>query len=285
MLRSLANCVNMFWNPALSLDCAPVLWSNLRTGTELPAANNLNTMKWTRIAILAAIATAVAAGVAFYSSASRDTASETTAPPTAPDPALVERTSVRAAAGDAAAQLQMGLWYMEGQGQPQDSRQAAEWLRKAAESGNAEAQYRLGSLYQAGRGIGRNFTNALSWFQKAAAQQHVAALFNVGSMYEAGQGTATDSTAAARYFKQAAELGDAYAQYNMARRCGEGHGVTKSLVEAWKWYELANAGGVPDVLHARRAIESQLSAGELKAARRAAAEFRQRAGAGKQPVQ
>jgi len=169
----------------------------------------------------------------------------------------------------------MGIWCLGPQGHLQDYRQAAEWLRKAAESGNVEAQYHLATLYQAGRGVERDFTNALSWFQKAAAQQHVAALFNLGSMYEAGQGSARDTEAAAGYFRQAAELGDAYAQYNMARRCEEGHGVARNLVEAWKWYELANAGGVPDTLHARAAIASRLSGEQLRQARRAAEEFRQ----------
>jgi hypothetical protein len=108
----------------------------------------------------------------------------------------------------------------------------------------------------------------------AAAVGAVAALYNPGSMCEAGQGVGRDTETAVRYFRQAAELGDAYAQYNMARRCEEGHGVAKNLVEAWKWYELADRGGVPDVLHARKSIESRLTTEQLREARRAVEELR-----------
>jgi TPR repeat protein len=237
---------------------------------------DVKTKLWLRIAVLAAIVAAVASGVAFYAIRPVDGPLANSTAPVTLDPALVAQTSVLASAGDLAAQLQMGVWWLGDQGHPQDYRQAAEWLRQAAESGNSYAQYHLATLYQAGRGVERDFTNALSWFKKAAAQHHVAALFNLGSMYEAGQGAARDTAAAAGYFQQAAELGDAYAQYNMARRCEEGHGVARNLVEAWKWYELANAGGVPDTLHARAAIASRLSGDQLREAHRAIEEFRQR---------
>ena len=234
----------------------------------------MKTNPWLRIVILGAIAAGIATGVAFYAIRLADGPSADSIAPLTLDPVLVAQTRVRASVGDAAAQLQMGVWCLGGRGYPQDNRQAAEWLRPAAESGSAEAQYHLATLYQAGRGVERDFTNALSWFKKAAAQRHVAALYNLGSMYEAGQGSVRDSEAAAGYFRQAAELGDAYAQYNMARRCEEGHGVPRNLVEAWKWYELANAGGVHDTLHARAAIAFRLTGEQLRQARRSVEAFR-----------
>jgi TPR repeat protein len=236
-------------------------------------------MSWTRVIPLAAVGALAAAGVACYFLYSSDADTTALAPAPVADPALVAQTAARAASGDAEAQLQMGLWCLEGSSQKHDDRQAAEWLRKAAEAGNAEAQYRLGTLCQAGRGTERNATNAWAWFKKAADQRHVAALYNLGSMVEAGQGLARDTEAAARYFLQAAELGDAYAQYIMARRCEVGLGVPQNLAEAWKWYELANAGGVPDTLHARAALESRLSTAQLREARRAAEELRRKYGA------
>ena len=251
-------------------------FSGLSASSSARVFGDLKTMQWLRIGVLAAVAAVVAGGVAFYAMRPVDSPSANSTALGTLDPALVAQTSVRASAGDTAAQLQMGVWWLGDQGHPQDHRQAAEWLRQAAESGSAEAQYHLATLYQAGRGVERDFTNALSWFKKAAAQHHVAALFNLGSMYEAGQGAARDIEAAAGCFRQAAELGDAYAQYNMARRCEEGHGVARNPVEAWKWYELANAGGVPDTLHARAAIASRLSGDQLREAHRAVEEFRQR---------
>ena len=239
-------------------------------------------MKWTRIGLLAAWGAAMIVGLAFYASRRGDGRSTPASARPVLDPALVAQTARRASAGDVPAQLQMGIWCLEGQGQAPDYRQAARWLRPAAQAGNAEAEYRLGTLYQAGQGIERDPTNAVFWFKQAAAQHHGAALYNLGAMCEAGEGGAPDTHAAARYFQQAAELGDAYAQYNLARRCEEGHGVPKDQVQAWTWYDLANAGGVPDTLHARQALAARLTAAQLDAARRAVAEFRRRVATARQ---
>lgn len=190
-----------------------------------------------------------------------------------------ERVAVaaRAYAGDPEAQLQMGVWGLASAARREQYAQAAEWLRKAAESGNAEAEYRLGTVYQAGRGVPQDNTNAVLWFQQAAAQQHAAALYNLGSMYELGRGVAPDSRAAARLIQQAAELGDAYAQYSMARRCEEGHGVTRDLVDALKWYELSEAGGIGGARDGKRALESQLTADERRRAEQAVEDLKKRA--------
>ncbi len=236
-------------------------------------------MKGTRVVLLAATLVALAVGAVYWYT---QRAEPDGAAPAA-KPALSAETSARAAAGDADAQLELGIWCLEGRGPGTGYRQAAEWLRKAAEAGKPEAQYRLATLFQAGRGVERDFTNAVSWFRKAADQHHVAALYNLGSMCEAGQGMAADTQAAARFFQEAAGLGDPYAQYNLARRCEEGRGVPKNLVEAWKWYELANAGGVPDTLNARQAIQARLTPEQFREAKSAAAEFSRRSAAsGKQ---
>jgi TPR repeat protein len=187
-----------------------------------------------------------------------------------PDQTVVSR----ALAGDPLAQLQLGRWRLEQAIHAEDYHQAAEWLRKAAESGNAEAQYRLGTLCQSGRLTSEEKTNALFWFQKAAAQQHVAALFNLGSMYGTGDGVKRDPEAAARFFRAAAQLGDAYAQFNLGRRCAEGQGIPTNLVEAWEWFELAEAGGIESAREPKHAVEERLTVAELGQARRAAAEVK-----------
>ena len=184
--------------------------------------------------------------------------------------------AAQATAGDHDAELQMGIWALESAVKSDDFRKAEEWLRKSAESGNAEAEYRLGTLYQSARVTDPGKTNALFWFQKAAAQHHVGALFNLGSMYGTGQGVARDPQAAIRFFREAAELGDAYAQFNMARRCSEGQGMATNLVEGWKWYELAEAGGIASAHAPKLVIESRMTAAELEQARRGVEEVRAR---------
>ena len=69
----------------------------------------------------------------------------------------LERYSSEAEHGDAVAQYQMGMFYLDGK--CVDSKSlwvadnpwlAAKWFRKAAEQGHAEAQYELGELYSGG---------------------------------------------------------------------------------------------------------------------------------------
>ena len=58
---------------------------------------------------------------------------------------------VDSASADAQQDFQRGMEY----GRIQDYKEAAKWLRKAAEQGHAEAQYLLGSLYEEGEGVPR----------------------------------------------------------------------------------------------------------------------------------
>ncbi len=76
--------------------------------------------------------------------------------------------------GNALAQFNLGLMYMEGKGVPQDDAEAVKWYRKAAEQGVTEAQYNLGLMYDDGRGVGLRFGVALlmqahMWFDLAAS--------------------------------------------------------------------------------------------------------------------
>jgi len=47
-----------------------------------------------------------------------------------------------AANGDPAAQWALGYTYSYGIGVPKDDKEAAKWIRKAAEQGNADAQFK-----------------------------------------------------------------------------------------------------------------------------------------------
>ena len=61
-------------------------------------------------------------------------------------PALAELHQ-RAAAGDASAQLELGMRYVTGQGIQPDEQAALRWIEKAAAQRNAAAQFELGSYY------------------------------------------------------------------------------------------------------------------------------------------
>lgn len=72
--------------------------------------------------------------------------------------------------GSAAAQLNMGLLYLDGHGVPQDNAEAVMWFRRAAEQDNTEAQHELGALYGAGRGVKRDYVQAYKWMNLCAAK-------------------------------------------------------------------------------------------------------------------
>ncbi|MET3907822.1 hypothetical protein ABID59_002163 [Bradyrhizobium sp. S3.3.6] len=72
--------------------------------------------------------------------------------------------------GDAAAQFNLGLMYVTGQGVQQDNAAAALWFRKAAEKGLAPAQTNLAVLYRDGRGVAEDVTEAVM-FQGCRARR------------------------------------------------------------------------------------------------------------------
>ena len=69
---------------------------------------------------------------------------------------------VKAAEGDAEAQLLLGAMYGEGNGFAPNHQEAAKWYRLAAEQGHAEAQNMLGWMYANGNGVPQDYSRAAS---------------------------------------------------------------------------------------------------------------------------
>ncbi len=84
--------------------------------------------------------------------------------------AELEALRVKANAGHADAQSNLGYAYDKGQGVPQDAAQAASWTRQAAEQGYAAAQYALGVLYASGRGVPQDYVESHRWGNLAASR-------------------------------------------------------------------------------------------------------------------
>ena len=78
---------------------------------------------------------------------------------------------MRAEAGDAAAQYDLGVMYANGLGVPEDDAEAVRWLRLAADQGRVNIQFLLGSIYETGRGVRRqNYVQAHMWYNLAASR-------------------------------------------------------------------------------------------------------------------
>jgi TPR repeat protein len=74
--------------------------------------------------------------------------------------ALAERDEPRSEAG-------IGFMYHRGLGVAVDDREAADWLRRAAEHGQAEGQLMLGILFYYGRGVPQSYVRAYAWCELA----------------------------------------------------------------------------------------------------------------------
>ncbi len=72
--------------------------------------------------------------------------------------------------GNAEAQFNLGIMYVEGKGVSKDNTEAVKWYRKAAEQGDAQAQNNLGLMYSEGEGVPEDYMEAVKWYRKAAEQ-------------------------------------------------------------------------------------------------------------------
>jgi hypothetical protein len=71
---------------------------------------------------------------------------------------------------DADASWQLALAYLKGIGVQHDERQAAKWLKRAANLGDPRAQAALSDLYVRGIGVQRDYVRAYTWASIAAGQ-------------------------------------------------------------------------------------------------------------------
>lgn len=83
-----------------------------------------------------------------------------------------------AAQGFASAQFNLGAMYDNGEGVPEDDKEAVKWFRLAAEQGDANAQSNLGVMYDNGRGVPEDNIMAYMWWNLAAASGHKSSVEN-----------------------------------------------------------------------------------------------------------
>ena len=86
-------------------------------------------------------------------------------------------------------------------GVPQDTGEAREGWRLAAEQGDASAQHNLGVVYYTGAGVPQDYTEAAKWFRMAAEQGLAAAQCALGVMHAAGRGVSLDKAEAVKWWK------------------------------------------------------------------------------------
>lgn len=173
--------------------------------------------------------------------------------------------------GDAEAQLWIGVAYANGEGVPQDHKQAAEWYRKAADQGHADAQYNLGVMYANGEGVPQDYKQAVEWYRKAAEQGIKLAQFNLGLNYENGKGVPQDYKQAVEWYTKAAEQGDAEAQNSLGVKFVKGRGVPQNYTYAYAWFSLSAAQGIANAIKNRDQAAKLLTPEQMSRAQELAA--------------
>jgi len=152
-----------------------------------------------------------------------------------------------------------GMKYYQGDGVPQDYKEAVRWWLMAAEEGDARAQYSLGICYKNGRGVEKNDKEAFRWYMLAAEQGEPRAQYNLGVCYKFGIGVPKDYNEAVKWYRLAAQQGHPQAQCNLGVCYANGEGVVKDLEEAYFWFSLAEANGNKTAAENRALLEDKLT--------------------------
>lgn len=127
----------------------------------------------------------------------------------------LEQLHKSAAAGESAAQFELGNRYLYGDGVEADDFEAARLFREAAQQGDNNAQYNLGVMYMQGKGVIADLPQAIDWFVKAANQGDAPAQFTMATLYANGRGVAQDPLQAHMWFILAASGGHRAAAANL----------------------------------------------------------------------
>ena len=160
----------------------------------------------------------------------------------------------KAEQGDAKAQSVLGACYYNGQGVPQDYKEAIKWYRLAAEQGDVSAQNVLGAVYYMGQGVPRDYAEAMRWYRLAAEQGNVLAQSILGACYYNGEVVPQDYKEAVKWFRLAAEQGDVSAQ-NILEFCyAHDQGVRQDYKESAKQYRPATEQGNTEAQNKLRAV-------------------------------
>ena len=136
----------------------------------------------------------------------------------------------------ALAQFQLYKILSAGEGVIPDLREAASWLKKAANNKLVDAQAELGYCYNVGKnGIEKDETMALCYNQMAAENGSARAKNNLAVSYVRGIGVEQDKDKAMKLIKESAEQGWPNAQYHLGISYYKGDNVEKDYKKAVEW--------------------------------------------------
>ena len=178
--------------------------------------------------------------------------------------------------GNAPAQYQLAEFYALGLGVSKNPVEAKKWYERSAKQGLPIAEFYLAAVYHVGLGVPRNDERAARWYKKAAQSGFPGAEVKLGEMYENGAGVPQNYVKAAEWYRRACKRSQDFAirstglfkndrhepigpnvqrfrkevayaislaRINLGLLYAHGRGVSQDLVQAYKWFHLADALG------------------------------------------
>lgn len=164
-----------------------------------------------------------------------------TRPPS--EPGVIEMLTAAAEQGDAVAQHDLAVRYLDGKTVSRDDKLALKWFERAASQGMAAAQNRLATMYADGNGVAADANRAAMWHTRAASQGHPASQHALALAYASGRGVNRSEASAVEWLGRAARSGNAASQVRLAERYETGRGVVRDAEKAAEWYRRAAAKG------------------------------------------
>ena len=149
-------------------------------------------------------------------------------------------------AGDPFAVAMLGELTMHGIGAAKDEPQGLQFYRKAAQAGSPIGMQRLAEALADGLGAARDDGAALDWLNKAVGAGAPTAHYMLGVFYRDGRIVKKDATAAFSHFRLAAMAGEARALYEVGAAYMNGTGVPADQREGVSWMRRAAQAGVSD---------------------------------------
>ncbi len=164
-----------------------------------------------------------------------------TPPPS--EPGVIEMLTAAAEQGDAIAQHDLAVRYLDSKTVARDYRLAVLWMERAASQGMASAQHRLAVMFAEGTGGAPDPNRAAMWHTRAASQGHPGSQHALALAYAAGKGVRPSEASAVEWLERAARAGNVASQVLLGERYENGSGVVRDAARASEWYRRAAAKG------------------------------------------
>lgn len=139
--------------------------------------------------------------------------------------------------------------------------------REAAHKGDLDAQFRLARAALLDPERGKEATReAIEWLKRAAEGGHTDAMIHLGKLYKSGIGTPQNYDLAVHWLGEAARAGDAEGMVEFGRLHRSGIGVKQDAVQAYVWFNRAAAALSMEGVQERDSIAIKLAPEDLKRA-------------------